>query len=1040
MFKLKWAIKHARVVIFLIAFGGNLFSQSNEEFRATWVVDFHWLSPDKSAEDNEAAIRKILDNHKAANMSSVLWQVRRFGSVYYPSAIEPWGTEVNFVNPGFDPLQYALEQAHERGLELHAWFNTFESRHQLQGSPSQVHPEWICRDQDGNVMPPELAWLSPGIADVREYLISVAMEVVRNYDIDGLHMDFVRWNEHTNSTNTIKSGDLNSQNFLPDGMISEKQLSELQTNASGRYLYDTEHPFSAGVPTGFSSWEDWWRASVTALVSTLHDSIQSVKPWVRLSPAALGRYNWGGWQGFNVVYQDAALWFNEGYIDQLVGMHYHWDQATQIKDVLSTGCPSCWQQFIEPGIAAGRLYSVGLWSDNFAVKKIFGRHTSIVDGVRTIPWVDGFQFFSYGSWRDNTYWETSKNKFFQKLTKIKSNGLFDDVAPSAPSLTVAKLDSLNYQVGIPPAPPGEDNWYLIYRSEDASLDVDDDEIISRHFGGGGFTYTDAISGNQDFNDSYTYFATALDRFWNESDTSPSFLSDAIPSLPPTVVSSEPVQNDTLAVNGEIVLEFSKTIDMASANAAFSLVPGAGTAQISWSDDRKIVTISFGQLLAFATDYSLTVSEQLQDINGRALDGNADGVEGDTYVLNFTTLSEDISGPRLIASFPVANGSETDFTLDEVITFAFDELVDPASISVDAITLSGPNGPIVTGHHLAQVGIKSVLGIQSIEPLEQEQDYTISLSPDIADTSGNPIGSEINFGFRSATERYSDVVIIDRFLSVTSWFQPNGSGSTSGIVVPNTTFGMTTGAYLPSVSSRQRISPTLNYEWDENANHWLIRIFLSGGAPRAVEFDSTYTLQVHVFGDGSGNRFRFAIDDKLPVESGANHEVSAWTTIDWVGWRLVEWKLSDLSQGGTWIGDGIPHGLLRFDSFQLSHDPGDAAIGRIYFDNLRLVKKTNLLVSVASTETQVPDRFQLFQNYPNPFNPSTTISFSVPNVGFVTLKIYDVLGRKVQTLVEERKQAGIYRVSFDASNLPSGIYVYQLGLQGKTISRRMTFVK
>ncbi len=1030
------------VILFsmMIAVCGDLFSQANEEFRATWIVDIQWLSPEKSVEDNQATIRNILDNHKAANMTSVLWQVRRFGSVYYPSEIEPWGTQVNSVDPGFDPLQYAVEQAHKRGLELHAWFNTFESRHQLPGSPSQVHPDWICRDQDGEVMPPELAWLSPGIESARAYLVQVAMEVVRNYDIDGLHLDFVRWNEHTNSGTPLTSADLSLRHAQPGGMISDEQLFELQNNASGRYLYDSEHPFSAGVPSGFGSWEEWWRTSVTAFVSTLHDSVQAVKPWVRLSPAALGRYNWGGWQGFDVVYQDAALWFNQGYIDQLVGMHYHWNQASDFKSVLATGCPNCWLQFITPGISAGRLYTVGLFSDRFAEDKIFGRHTSIVDGVRTIGWVDGFQFFSYGSWRDNTYWEPSKANFFQRLTKIRSNGLFDDVAPPAPALVVAKLDSLSYQIGVTPATTGADNWYIIYRSENESLDIEADEIIHRHFGRSAFTYTDAISGTQDFNGRYTYFATALDRFWNESETSSAFQSDLIPSLPPTVVRSEPGQNDTLAVNGEITIEFSKTIDINSIAAAFSLAPNTATVQFSWSDDQKIVTISFDQPLAFATDYSITVAQQLQDVNGRSIDGNADGVEGDAFVLNFTTLSEDVSGPRLIASFPTADGSEADFVNDEVITFAFDELIDPASVSEDVIMLSGPAGQISAGHHLAQVGSRSVLGVQALEPLESDLDYLISLSPDIADTSGNPLGSEISVGFRTSMERYANVVTIDRFLSITEWFQPNGSGSTIGIVVPNTTFGMTTGAYLPSAPTRQRLSPTLNYEWDENANDWLIRLFLSGGAPRAVEFDSTYTLQCHVFGDGSGNRFRFAIDDQLPAESATNHEVSAWVAIDWLGWRLVEWKLSDPAQAGAWLGDGVADGRLRFDSFQLSHDPGDATTGTIYFDNLRLVKKTRLPVSVAVQKGNFPDAYRLRQNYPNPFNPITTISFDLPEAGFVTLKVFDLLGRQVRSLVEGREEAGTHRVVLDAGDLPSGVYVYQLRTNHRTISRRMVFVK
>ena len=164
--------------------------------------------------------------------------------------------------------------------------------------------------------------LSPGLEDVREYTINVAMEIVRNYDIDGLHLDYVRWNEHTNSQRSNLTVDQGLERL--DGMINKNEIEYLNSNMSGRYLYDYQHPYSAGVPDGFVSWEEWWRWSVTTFVRNLHDSIQSVKPHVKLSAAVLGKYNWSGWQGYGTVYQDAALWYNEGYIDHLMPMSYHW--------------------------------------------------------------------------------------------------------------------------------------------------------------------------------------------------------------------------------------------------------------------------------------------------------------------------------------------------------------------------------------------------------------------------------------------------------------------------------------------------------------------------------------------------------------------------------------------------------------------------------------------------------------------------------------------------------------------------------------------
>ncbi|NIR52181.1 family 10 glycosylhydrolase [candidate division KSB1 bacterium] len=1034
-------MKRIAVLIFLCILPGHLVSRGNQEFRATWIVDTQWLSVDKTVEENKALTRLILDNHVAANMTSVLWQVRRFGTAYFPSEIEPWGPQTNFLNPGYDPLQYALEQAHERGLEFHAWFNTFESRYQYTGSPSQVNPDWICRDRDGVAMPSGIAWLSPGLASVREYLVNVAMEIVNNYDIDGLHLDFVRWNEHTNSGLSVALAKENLQKELPDGIISEKQLAELQSNAAGRYLYDVEHAFSAGVPDGFSSWEDWWRWSVTEFVKTLHDSIQAVKPWVRLSPAALGRYNWGGWQGFDVVYQDAALWLNQGYIDQLIGMHYHWSLPFEFKSVLVSGCPNCWSQYIQPAISAGRLYTVGLFSDNFAVKKIFGRHTSIIDEVRDISWVDGFQFFSYASWRDNLYWDEASAGFFPKKTKIRATGLIDDVPPEAPSIVLTKLDSLNYQIKVKPTNPVENKyWFAVYRSEDEQLNVDDDEIIDVHFGNSDYSYKNAITGKQDFNGTYTYFATAFDRYWNESNSSNSAQSDKIPSFAPVVERSLPAEGDTISVNGRIVIEFSKTIDTASANSAISIEPSAPVRQRVWSDDSKVLTILFDGNLQFDTDYTLTVSPALTDINGRPIDGNSDGMEGDAFVLHFRTLTEDIFAPQIVSSFPDLAGAEENFAIDDVVTFVFNELLDAGSVSTSSIHLTNSSGDVPFGYHIATVGDRSVLSVQALDPLQPNDEYTITLAPEVADTSGNQIGSEISTTFKTSPEHYSELILIDQFLSLTNWRQPNFSGSTTGIIVPNTTFNMTTGAYLPSAIVRQRISPTLEYEWDENANEWLIRLFLAEGAPLSVEFDTTYILQCYVFGDGSNNKFRFAIDDNLPTTAAGNHEVSNWITIDWIGWRIVEWKLSDPNSVGIWIGDGVPEGQLRFDSFQLTHESGDATSGKVYFDNLRLVKKSSTPVTVASDETQVPDRFQLFQNYPNPFNPTTAISFDIPETGLVTLKVYDMLGREVVTVLKERKAPGSYKINFDASGLATGVYIYQMTINGKAFSRRMLYVK
>ncbi|WP_457566555.1 family 10 glycosylhydrolase [Caldithrix abyssi] len=515
--------------VFILLFSFNLFAKNNEEFRALWVVTWEYINPELSASQNKAKIRQILDNVQKANMNAVLWQVRQSGTAYYPSSYEPWGYYANYHNdPGFDPLNYALQEAHKRGLEFHAWFNVFHVASTWPGTPAAEHPEWICTNEDGQFMTAHRC-VSPGLDEVRAYTIQVAMEIVRNYDIDGLHLDFVRWNEYTEDDMATAPSLLEQVRTL-DGMIPQERINKLEkTSGTKRYIYDVEHPASGGVPAGFDTWGDWRRWGVTEFVRQLHDSIQAVKPWVRLSPAALGKYNWSGWNGYYVVFQDAALWFNEGYIDQLTPMHYHWLTGSGFYDMLTGACPDCWSQWIPKGIQDGRLYTVGPGSYMLDENNVWDNHQEIVERSRQVQWTDGFQFFSYASWQNRDYWNEAAKTFFKNKTRIRATGLIVNSRPAAPTLNLTKLDSMNYQIDIaPPDTISKNYWFAIYRSLDSTLDVNNDPIIHLHFGKDSFSYIDAYA-NQPYQPGrYIYFATMLDRYWNESDISNAATGDSIP--------------------------------------------------------------------------------------------------------------------------------------------------------------------------------------------------------------------------------------------------------------------------------------------------------------------------------------------------------------------------------------------------------------------------------------------------------------------------------------------------------------------------------
>ena len=570
-----------RFYIFSTIFIAVLPGTGNEEFRSTWVITWDHIDRSKNPGQNMNTVQTIMDNHAAANLNAVIFQVRQSGTAYYESSQEPWGYYSGYQYPGYDPLEFAIEEAHKRGLELHAWFNVFQTSSTTAGAPAAKHPAWICRDQSGNMMTSYRS-VSPGLKDVRDYTVDVAMEIVNNYDIDGLHLDYVRWNEHTNTTQRNVSPEMELQR--QDGFITPAELRQLNTNLSGRYLYDYLHPYSAGVPEGYGSWEEWWRWSVTEFVHTLHDSIQAVKPHVKLSAAVLGKYNWSGWQGYGTVYQDAALWYNEGYLDHIMPMHYHWTSASGFLGMLEQDCPQCWILFIQPGIASDRPFTVGPGSYVLDEYDVWNNHDDIVNACRGLGWVNGFQFFSYGTWNDRSYFGAAGQTIFKNKMKINQNPLGGSTVPEPPVLTINPLDEFHNELVVYPLDTEKQNWLITYRSLEPSATVETADIIDIQFSSEPVTVIDELS-VLDTAIIFLYFATTADRFWTESSPSNLVFSTNDP-LPEKVVL---FQNYPNPFNGFTTIKF-----------AVSKLQGIKL--IIWSVDGKEINTLVNDIL-FPGDYS-----------------------------------------------------------------------------------------------------------------------------------------------------------------------------------------------------------------------------------------------------------------------------------------------------------------------------------------------------------------------------------------------------------------------------------------------------
>jgi len=160
-----------------------------------------------------------------------------------------------------------------------------------------------------------------------------------------------------------------------------------------------------------------------------------------------------------------------------------------------------------------------------------------------------------------------------------------------------------------------------------------------------------------------------------------------------------------------------------------------------------------------------------------------------------------------------------------------------------------------------------------------------------------------------------------------------------------------------------------------------------------------------------------------------------------GWAAGEYRTIQATTNGgiDWIDQTNPQAGVHYRSIYFT----DSLTGWVVGDSGTILKTTTggILTNFSNTSSEIPDKYFLSQNYPNPFNPVTNLEFGISELGFVTLKVYDLLGKEVAILVNENKPAGTYEVEWDASDFPSGVYLYKLEVDGSVIdTKRMILLK
>ncbi|HXG48578.1 MAG TPA: family 10 glycosylhydrolase [Methylomirabilota bacterium] len=277
------------------------------EFRGTWVAsvgNIDWPSRrDLPVTEQKAELLAILDRAVQLKLNAVILQVRPACDALYASRFEPWSEYLTAQMgrppvPAYDPLAFAVTEAHARGLELHAWFNPFRARHTSASGP--ISPLHISRTQPNLVRAyGSLLWLDPGEPAARDYVVRVILDVVRRYDIDAVHIDdyFYPYPEKTAAGMVIP---------FPDGASYRKYRA-----TGGRLALD-----------------DWRRDNVNRFVRRLHESIRAAKPHVRfgISPFGIWRPNHPpgirGQDAYAELFADARKWMLEGWLDYVAPQLY----------------------------------------------------------------------------------------------------------------------------------------------------------------------------------------------------------------------------------------------------------------------------------------------------------------------------------------------------------------------------------------------------------------------------------------------------------------------------------------------------------------------------------------------------------------------------------------------------------------------------------------------------------------------------------------------------------------------------------------------
>ncbi|MEO5985081.1 MAG: family 10 glycosylhydrolase [Ferruginibacter sp.] len=488
------------VLFFLFYLSASAQDNIKRELRGAWIATYSNIDwPDRShtPEQQRQDFIRIIDYLKKTGINAVYVQVRSQADAMYASELEPWSADLTGVqgmppSPFWDPLHFMIAECRKRAIEFHAWINPYrvagKSTNIQSFSASHIakrQPGWLLRS-GGKVT------LNPALPQVRQYIVAILTDIVKRYDVDGIHFD---------------------DYFYPEPGF----------NDDAAYLIYNR---------GILSRADWRRDNVNLLVEEVSREIKKIKPWVKfgISPSGIYRNSTdptsgsatNGMEHYNILYADSRKWLQEGWVDYIEPQVYWYagQPAADYNALIPWWNNNAFGRHIYIGMAGYKVESWGNspWANPLQIPNQLRLNRSFIRQN-----IKGSAFYNTSSMKLNLlgFNDSLKNNFYRFPALVPVMPWRDSIPPLPPSglsATIYQEDSVMLLWNKSPASNSEMNLakqYVVYRSLTPDVDIEQSEnIIS------------VLPDTNIYNDIriipgaiYYYAVTALDRLSNESSPS-----------------------------------------------------------------------------------------------------------------------------------------------------------------------------------------------------------------------------------------------------------------------------------------------------------------------------------------------------------------------------------------------------------------------------------------------------------------------------------------------------------------------------------------